>query len=216
MASFFTGLRFIAANPALVLGYLGEHLAIIAQALLLGVAIALPVGVFAARRRALAAPLLGILGLLYTIPSLALMILLLPLFGLNARTVIAALVIYNQTLLIRNIVGGLHGLDPALLEAANGLGMTGWQRWWRVELPLALPVMLAGLRIAAVVDVAVATLGAKLGAGGLGRLLFDGIAQGERYDKIWAGTIGVALLAFALNWGFGWLERFSRLQSGRR
>jgi osmoprotectant transport system permease protein len=85
------------------------------------------------------------------------------------------------------------------MEAATGVGMSRWQRWAKVQIPLALPVILAGVRIAAVVAVSIATIGAKFGAGGLGTLLFDGIAQ-QRYDKIWAGSITVALLALALNW----------------
>jgi osmoprotectant transport system permease protein len=110
-----------------------------------------------------------------------------------------ALVIYSQIILARNMVAGLKGVPAPILEAATGMGMNGWQRWRLVELPLALPVILAGIRLAAVVCVAIATIGAKFGAGGLGTLLFDGIAQ-NRYDKIVAGSLGVALLAFALNW----------------
>ena len=201
-----SGLRYIANNPDVVLALLWEHLAIVAITLLISTVIALPLGVLVARYRRLATPVLGVLGMLYTIPSIALMIFLLPFFGLNRRSVIVALVIYTQIILVRNVVAGLQAIDPAILEAASGMGMNGWQRLWRVQLPLALPVILAGERIAAVVATAIATIGAKFNGGGLGVLLFDGIAQ-NRYDKILAGSIVVALLALILNRGLLLLQR---------
>jgi osmoprotectant transport system permease protein len=185
-------------NPEIMLRLAGAHLYMTSVALLIAIAIALPLSLILARRERAAAVTLGILGGLYTIPSIALLILLLPIFGLNQKSVIAALVIYSQIILSRNMIAGLQGVPAPVLEAATGMGMSGWQRWWRVELPLALPVILAGMRVAAVVCVAIAAIGAKFGAGGLGTLLFDGIAQ-NRYDKIVAGSIGAALLAFALN-----------------
>ena len=132
-------------------------------------------------------------------PVLLLIIFLIPLFGLNRRSVIVALVVYCQVILVRNVIAGLESIDPAILEAAQGMGMNTLQVAWQVQLPLALPVILAGLRIAAVVSVAIATLGAKFGAGGLGTLLFEGIAQAGRVDKIWLGAILVGLLALLVN-----------------
>ena len=167
--------------------------------------VALPIGVLISRNEKVAAVVMGILGIFYTIPSIALLILLIPFFGLNRNLVVAGLVVYSQIILVRNLVIGIQGVPPATLEAARGMGMNSWQRWWRVQFPLALPVILAGLRIAAVVAVAIATIGAKFGAGGLGTLLFDGIAQ-NRYDKILGGSIAVALLALALNYGIMRLE----------
>lgn len=158
------------------------------------------------RYRWLNVPVLGILGIIYTIPSLALIILLVPFFGLNAWSVIVAMVGYAQVILVRSLVVGLSSISPAIMEAARGMGMNLWQRWWQVQVPLILPIFLAGLRIAAVVTIAIATIGAKFGAGGLGTLLFDGIAQAGRYDKIWAGAIVVSLLAFAINSAFLGLE----------
>lgn len=202
-----SGLRYIANNPDVVLVLLWEHLLIVAVTLVVATAIALPLGVLVARYKRLATPVLGILGMLYTIPSIALMIFLLPFFGLNRRSVIVALVIYTQIILVRNVVAGLRAIDPAILEAARGMGMNGWQRLWQVQMPLALAVILAGERIAAVVATAIATIGAKFNGGGLGVLLFDGIAQ-NRYDKILAGSIVVALLALALNRGLLALEQY--------
>ncbi len=110
------------------------------------------------------------------------------------------MVIYIQVILVRNMVVGLRKPFPAaVMEAARGMGMNPWQRWWWVQVPMVFPIFLAGLRIAAIVAIAIATVGAKFGAGGLGTLLFDGIAQAGRYDKIWAGAIAVSLLAFTIN-----------------
>lgn len=175
-----------------------EHLQMTSVTLAIAILIALPIALLVTRYRALNVPVLGILGILYTVPSLALIILLVPLFGLNQRSVIAAMVIYTQVILVRNLVVGLDSIKPAIIEAAKGMGMNPWQRWWQIQVPLITPVFLAGLRLAAIVAVAIATIGAKFGAGGLGKLLFDGVSQ-NRYDKIWAGAIAVAVLAFVIN-----------------
>jgi osmoprotectant transport system permease protein len=190
---------YILKNPSTVLTLVAEHLQMTLITLVLAVAIALPLALLISRYRWLNVPVLGTLGVLYTIPSLALIILLVPLFGLNARSVIAAMVIYTQVILVRNLSVGLLSIQPSILEAARGMGMNAWQRWWQIKVPLILPLFLAGLRLAAIVAIAIATIGAKFGAGGLGTLLFDGIAQAGRYDKIWAGAIAVSLLAFAIN-----------------
>jgi len=194
-------------NPGSVLNRLLEHLAMTGAALLIALTLALPIGILVARYRRIAPVVMGVLGTLYTIPSIALMILLLPIFGLNAKSVVATLVIYSQVILVRNIAAGLQAIDPAILEAARGMGMNAWQRWWQVQLPLALPIMLAGARLAAIVAIAIAAVGAKFGAGGLGQLLFEGIQQTGRYDKIWAGAIAVSALAFAFNGALLALER---------
>lgn len=184
-----------------------EHLEILVVALTLSLLIALPLGWLLHRRRKFIGPVMSGLGILYTIPSIALIILLLPLFGLNARAVIAALVLYCQVILVRNVLAGLDGIDPAVIEAAQGMGMSAWQIAWRVQLPLALPVILAGLRVGSVIAVAVATIGARFGAGGLGVLLFEGIAQAGRMDKIWIGALGVGLLALGLDRLFRGVEK---------
>ena len=200
-------MNYLWQNPAEIATLSAEHLTMVGIALLISLLIALPLSVLMARSRRFTTIVTGILGTLYTIPSIALLILLLPIFGLNQRSVIAALVVYTQIILVRNIVAGLQGVSPILLEAAKGTGMNSWQRWLQVQLPLALPVILAGVRLATVVAIAIATIGAKFGAGGLGTLLFDGIAQ-NRYDKIVAGSLVVALLALALNYLFLALEDY--------
>ena len=191
----------------LVLRLVGEHLYMTGLAFVLSTALSLPIGLWLYSRERTATAVLGILGTFYTIPSIALLILLLPLFGLDSDSVIVALIIYTQIILVRNTVAGLQSVPGATLEAAIGMGMTAWQRWYKVQLPLALPIILAGVRIAAVVATAIATIGAKFGAGGLGTLLFDGIAQ-NRYDKILAGSVIVSLLAILLNWLIGTAENY--------
>ena len=195
-------------HPKEVLTLLLQHLQMTAAAVAIATALAVPLTLTIQRYRWLAGPVMGLLGILYTIPSLALIIFLVPLFGLNATSVVVAMVVYTQVILVRNLSVGLSGIAPAVIEAARGMGMNLWQRWWRIQVPLALPVFLAGVRIAAIVAVAIATIGAKFNAGGLGKLLFDGI-QTNRYDKIWAGAIAVATLAFGLNALLLWLEKHS-------
>lgn len=205
-------MSYIIDNPGVVGSLLLEHLLLIGTTLAIAVSIALPIGLLVARYRWLKVPAIGLLGIFYTIPSLALIILLVPIFGLNPASVIAGMVIYAQVILVRNLVVGLESIPATISEAARGMGMNPWQRWWWVQVPLILPIFIAGLRIAAIVGIGIATIGAKFNAGGLGVLLFDGIAQ-NRNDKIWAGAIAVSILAFAINGGLlalEWLANPSR------
>jgi osmoprotectant transport system permease protein len=192
-------MSYILKNPQIVFDYLLEHLEMTGLAVLIAAVIALPLALLVTHYRWLNVPILGVLGTLYTIPSLALMILLVPIFGLNRQSVVIAMIIYCQIILVRNFSVALQSIQPAILEAARGMGMNFWQCWWRVQVPLILPICLAGVRLATIVAIAIATIGAKFGAGGLGTLLFDGISQSGRYDKLWAGVIVVAALAFLLN-----------------
>ncbi|MEN9229338.1 MAG: ABC transporter permease [Thermostichus sp. DG02_5_bins_236] len=192
-------MSYILNNPGLVWQLTQEHMVMIAITLGIAVVLALPIALLIHQVRWLTVPVMGTLSTLYTVPSLALIILLVPLFGLNARSVIVAMVLYTQVILVRHISVGLHSIKPAILEAAKGMGMNLWQRWWQVQVPLMLPIFLAGLRLSAIVAIAIATIGAKFGAGGLGTLLFDGIAQAGRYDKIWAGSLAVGSLALLVN-----------------
>lgn len=210
-------MNYLWTNPREIITLLMQHLQMTGSTLVIAIAVAIPLALLIVRHRWLSVPVMGVLGILYTIPSLALIIFLVPIFGLNATSVVAAMVLYTQVILVRNLTVGLLGIDEAVLEAAKGMGMSQWQRWWWVQVPLVLPVFIAGVRIAAIVAIAIATIGAKFNAGGLGKLLFDGI-QTNRLDKIWAGSIAVALLAFAVNVGLLWLERRSnpsyKLQKG--
>jgi osmoprotectant transport system permease protein len=202
-----------------VLKLFWEHLWVSGLAIGAALLIALPLGWLLFSQPGLNRLVLGVLGVLYTIPSIALIILLVPLFGLNKISVFVALVVYCQVVLVRNILAGLENIPADIREAAVGLGMTRWQLAYQVEFPLALPVILAGVRVAAVVSISIATIGAKFGAGGLGVLLFEGIAQ-YRLDKLWNGTIFIAILALSVYWGLRQLEHyfvrgtFTKLESG--
>jgi len=202
---------YLISHPGDVLTLLLQHLRMTGIALGVAIALSVPLALLVTRLRWLAVPVLGGLGVFYTIPSLALIIFLVPLFGLNATSVIVAMVLYTQVILVRNLTVGLAGINPPVLEAARGMGMTVAQRWWRVQVPLVLPVFLAGVRIAAVVAIAIATIGAKFNAGGLGKLLFDGI-QTNRYDKIVAGSMAVAALALTINGLLLTLEYYAQPQ----
>jgi osmoprotectant transport system permease protein len=175
-----------------------EHLWLTFSALAVASAIALPTGVLLARVPRLRGPVLGVLSVLYTIPSLSLLVLLIPLLRLGYWPAVVTLVIYAQLVLVRNIVVGITGIEPSVVEAARGMGMSDWQRLTAVELPLALPLMLAGMRIATLSTIGIATIAAFVNAGGLGTLLFDGVRTSNQ-EKIVAGAIAVSLLAFAAN-----------------
>ncbi len=199
-------MSYIFSNPDVMLELLWEHIVLAIGSLLIATAISIPLGYFIHGKQKLTTIVLGVLGMLYTIPSLVLMILLMPAFGLSATTVVIALVIYCQIILVRNVIAGLDAIDPSVIEAARGMGMTRAQRFIQIQLPLMLPVLIAGMRLAAVVATAIATIGAMFGAGGLGTLLFNGISQG-RFDKIFAGSLTVALLASVLNWSLQYAEK---------
>lgn len=176
-----------------------QHLLITASVLAIALLIAVPLGVLIARNRRLRGPVLGVLGVIYTIPSLSLFVLLIPIFGLGVVPAVIALVAYAQLMLVRNWTVGLTGIDPAIIEAAKGVGMSGWQRFWQVEFPLALPLLLAGVRLATVSTIGIATIAAYINAGGLGTLLFVGVVTANS-GKILAGALAVSLLAITANY----------------
>lgn len=197
---------FLLNNLGLLLEYLWQHL----QMVSLGVSLALPLAIgLSLVLQALPwlrTPMLASLAMLYTIPSLALMIGLLPWLGLNSRTVIVAIVLYAQVILVRQLDTGLNEIPADICEAAQAMGMTPWQQFREVQAPLLLPVLIAGLRLATLVGIAIAVLGAKFGAGGLGVWLFEGISQGGRADKIWASTLALVVLSLGVNSVFTSLE----------
>lgn len=176
----------------------GQHLFLTVIALALAVLLGVPMGILIHRIKPLRGPVLGVLSVVYTIPSLALLVLLIPLTGLSRSTAIIALVVYAQLVLVRNTLAGLSTVDPAIVEAAQGMGMSNGQRLLRIELPLASPVILAGVRLATIAIIGIGTVAAFISAGGLGVLLFEGVRT-SNYDKIVAGAIAVALLAIGMN-----------------
>lgn len=202
-------MTYLVTHVGRVGGLLGEHVFLVGVSLIVAIAIAVPLGIVAARNARAAAAILGLAGVLYTIPSLALLALLVAVLGLGATTAIVALVVYAQMILIRGVVAGLRGVDPALVDAARGLGLTPRQSLLRVELPTALPVILGGVRVAAVTLVALATIAAWINAGGLGTLLFEGIETANA-DKIVAGALAAAVLAIVADLALRACERAVR------
>lgn len=192
-----------------------EHLWLTLSAMLWASLIGLPLGVLLTRKRALARPVLAVANVLQTIPSLALFGLLLPVPFLGdraARLAIVALTGYALLPILRNTYTGILGIDPALIDVANALGMTGYQRLFKVELPLSASVILAGLRTATVICVGVATIAAAIGAGGLGELIFRGVASVDN-SLVLSGAVPAALLALAADGLLGFAEK--RLAVGR-
>jgi osmoprotectant transport system permease protein len=188
--------RFLADRADELIALTGQHVALVLVATAIATAIGVPAGVALTRSPRLARPVLAATGLLQTIPSLALFGFLIPvpfLGGIGARTAVVALVLYALLPILRNTYTGIRQVDPAVLEAATGMGMTDAQRLRLVEMPLALPVILAGVRIAAVISVGTATIAAAIGAGGLGTYVFRGIATVDT-RLVLAGAVPAALL----------------------
>jgi len=206
-------MTYLLRHPSDVGWRLVQHLEITALALAIAFAIALPLGVYAARNDRVRGPLLATLGVIYTLPSLAVFALLIPAFGLGFVTTEIALVAYAQMILVRSIVVGLRGVPTAMREAALGLGMTAWQSLYRVEFPQALPVIIGGLRLAAVATISIATLAGKIDAGGLGALLFAGLDNDDP-NRIIAGSIAAAALAIGTDAVLRGLERLAAFGRG--
>lgn len=190
-----------------------EHLWLTAWAMLLATAVAVPTGVWLTRSPRWAKPVIAVANILQTIPSLAMFGFLLPLPWLGdraARIAIAALTAYALLPIVRNTYAGIRGIDPALIEVARALGLTDRQRLFKVELPLAASFIFAGLRTATVTCVGIATIAAAVGAGGLGELIFRGVASVDN-RLVLAGAIPAALLALAADGALGLLERWFKV-----
>ncbi|NNM74191.1 ABC transporter permease [Enterovirga aerilata] len=193
-------------NPAALGEALLRHMVLVGLALLISLAIALPLGIWSARRpRAYTAVLLAT-GLLYTVPALALFALLVPFMGLGTAPAVTAIVLYSLLVLTRNVAVGLQTLPGEVLEAADGMGYGRWRRLLAIELPLAAPVIVAGVRLTVVTQVSVATVGAFIGAGGLGDLIFQGITQ-DIGEKVLAGAVAASALAVLADEALRRLER---------
>lgn len=194
-----------------------EHLFLVFVSTAFAVLIGVPLGIFITRKKTLQTPILGIANILQTVPSLALFGLLIPLpfiGGIGAKTAIIALALYSFLPVIRNTVTGISGVDARVKEAATAMGMTDWQILKRVELPLALPVILTGIRVAVVIAVGVATVAAAVGAGGLGTYIFRGLRQNDN-NLLLAGAISSAVLALLADFTLGQIERVYSLEMMR-
>lgn len=185
-----------------------QHLGLVFASVGIAIVIGVPLGILITRKKRLRGPVLSVTNVVQTIPSLALFgfLLAVPFIGLGARNAIIALVAYSLLPIIRNTYAGIDGVDPAVRDAAIGLGMTDWQLLKIVELPLAMPVFLAGIRVAAVIGVGIATIAAAIGAGGLGVFIFRGLAMVDN-GVILAGAVPAAVLALLVDGGLHLLER---------
>jgi osmoprotectant transport system permease protein len=194
---------------------LGEHVLMVGTALALSLLIALPLGILTARRPAFYIATMSVTGILYTIPALALFALLIPTMGLGLAPAITALVLYSLLILVRNVAIGIREVPAELIEAADGMGYGSARRLIDIELPLALPVIVAGIRITAVTQIAVATVAAYINAGGLGDLIFQGITQ-DFGEKIVDGAVLTSALAIAADEGLKHVERRLRAATAER
>jgi osmoprotectant transport system permease protein len=202
-------IQFILQNHMEVLDLTTEHLWLVGASITLAVLIGIPLGILITRWPGLTKPVLGGANIIQTVPSLALFGFLLPAPWIGARAdriAILALMLYALLPLIRNTYTGIKGVDPAVVEAVRGMGMTDRQLLWQVELPLALSVIIAGVRVATVLSIGLATIAAAIGAGGLGEFIFRGLAMVNN-QVILAGAIPAAALAILADTSLGWLEK---------
>jgi osmoprotectant transport system permease protein len=187
----------------------GEHLFLVAVAMAIAILIGIPLGILITRYSRLAKPILGFANVMQTIPSLALFGILLPIpiiGGIGEKTAIVALVVYSLLPIIRNTFVGINSVDPAVREAGRAMGMSDLQLLLRVEIPLAMSVILSGIRLATVIGIGLATIASAIGAGGLGEFIFRGVAIVDN-QLILAGAIPAAIMALGADWILGWIER---------
>jgi osmoprotectant transport system permease protein len=207
---------FFIANRREVLQLTLDHLLLVVIATGAAIAVGIPVGVLLTRRQSLSKPVLAVANVLQTIPSLALFGFLIPVlgsYGIGRLPAIIALFLYSLLPIIRNTFTGIMGVDPHVREAARGMGMTDWQKLSQVELPLAMSVIIAGVRVATVISIGTATVAAAIGAGGLGMYIFRGLRTVDR-TVILAGAVPAAILALGADFVLGRVER--RLAPGPR
>jgi osmoprotectant transport system permease protein len=185
-----------------------QHIQLVFISMLIAILIGIPLGILITRKKVFKGPVLGIANILQTIPSLALLGFMIPLFGIGIKTAVAALFLYSLLPIIRNTYTGIKDVDLSILEAAKGMGMTDFQILFKVQLPLALNVIMAGIRTATVINVGTATLAAFIGAGGLGDFIFIGISR--NIDAlVLIGAFPAALLALVFDGLLGLLEKIT-------
>jgi len=183
----------------------GQHIEMTALSMFFAILISVPLGVFLTRHRNLAETIIGVTAVFQTIPSLALLGIMIPLFGIGFLPAVIALTIYGLLPILRNTYTGIVGVDEAAIEAGKGMGMTPRQLLFMVEVPLALPIIMAGIRTATVLIIGVATIATLIGSGGLGDLIYRGIAMAST-ELILAGAIPAAILALVFDFGLKKLE----------
>ncbi|WP_329015757.1 ABC transporter permease [Micromonospora rifamycinica] len=191
--------QYVRDNSDTILAALREHASLTGRAVLLAALVALPLAVLAYWYRRLTGPILALAGVLYTVPSLALFAFIAPYLGIGAVTVLTVVVLYALLVIVRNAVAGLNQVPPEVRDAAEGMGYGRWARLFRVDLPLALPGILTGVRLATVSTVALVTVGVVIGRGGLGQLIFAGFQNNFYKAQIMTGTVLCVLLALVLD-----------------
>jgi osmoprotectant transport system permease protein len=194
MRYIFSSYNYDLSDPESIPNLFLKHLQLVGISMIIAIIIAIPVGLLIVRYKRLYLPVITVAGLLYTIPGVALIGLLITITHLSPATIIIPLVIYAQLVLIRNTVTGVNNIDPLLLETARAMGMNSWQVLTRVTLPLALPVIVAGIRVATVTTIGIASLASLAGQGGLGDLIFNNLTT-QDFDAIAAGGILMGLFA---------------------
>ncbi len=189
-------LDYLRANIDTIASATLRHVYITVTAVIISIVIGVSIGMLIAKRKRLASIIIGIAGIIYTIPSLALLGILVSFVGFGIKPTIIALVLYSQLMIIRNTYVGINSVDPAIVEASTGMGMTRFQLLRMVELPLALPIIMAGVKNIAVMTIGIAAIAALIGAGGLGGLIYKGIFRVD-YKLILSGVIVMSLLSIA-------------------
>jgi len=205
--------RFAVDNSASLGELLAQHINIVVQSILVAVPLGVTLGVLITFNDSAATAVLWLTGVIMTVPSIALFGLLIPYFGIGKPPVIVALILYSQLPVVRNTYIGLTQVDEAAIAAGRGLGMTRFQRLWRVRIPKALPVIMAGVRNAVIVLIGIAAIGAFIGAGGLGDYIFRGITDANT-AMIVVTTVVLSILALAFDYVFAVMEQTFRLRNG--
>jgi osmoprotectant transport system permease protein len=204
-------IQFIANNLG-VIGSLGlEHISIVVVAVGLAILTGVPIGIAITQNKAAADAVLYVASIIVTVPSIALFGLMIPVLSLIGQGIgwlpaVTAILLYSQLPIIRNTYTAITNVDPALREAARGMGMTAMQRLWQVEMPISVPVIMAGVRTAVVMNIGVAAIAAYIGAGGLGVLISRGISQSDPRQLI-AGAVAVSLLAIIADYGLLYVQK---------
>jgi osmoprotectant transport system permease protein len=202
-------IRFLLKYPNKVFEPLLQHLELTLITMLISIVIAALISLLIMRSRLLSQLVVGVFSAIYAVPSMALFALLIPFLGLGEKTAIFVLVVYNQFILVRNILSGFNSVDPTIVESAYGMGMSDLQIFFKIRLPLSSPVILAGVKIAAVSTIGIATIAATINSGGLGTLLFEGLKTMNMVKILW-GTLLSSLLAITANLLLASLEKKAR------
>lgn len=196
---------YVRDNYTLIIDKLVQHISLAGTAVLLACLVGIPVGFLITNNKRVSKIVVNIANVIQTIPSLALFAFAMPLFGIGAKPAVFALFLYALLPIIKNTLIGINNVDPAIIEAAKGMGMSLTQITFKVEIPLAIAVIMGGVRIATVTGIGIATIAALIGAGGLGQFIYQGISMLD-YDMIFTGAIASALLALLVDFILGIVE----------